>query len=64
MKYEKTINKIKMKTYRFTYDTMVGIHRLDKDSADYNKYEIAYGRWFKGEITNQEFSQIVDGLIK
>ena len=47
---------------KFSYNETVKIHRMDKDGADYNKYKVAYRKWFNGLITEKQLHDIVQAI--
>ena len=55
------MNRITRKP-KFSYNETVKICRMDKDGADYNKYKVAYRKWFKGLITEKQLHDIIQAI--
>ena len=55
------MNRITSKP-KFTYNELIKIYRMDIDSADYNKYKVAYSKWFRGLIKEKQLHDILKAI--
>ena len=51
--------KIENRKPKFTYNELVKIYKMNKESSDYKKYKASYHKWFKGLITEQQLHNIL-----